>query len=522
MTQSQEPPQEPRNEITGTEKSLSNAEEEINFSLDEQTTSQQMSYVPLSTPSVFWRPRHVTRSAMLMHVPYLFWLMEVVRPTTVLQIGLDDGLAYMTLCQAVERTGLKTSVLGVPNFDDAQAEARLPEPFHARHEIEYSDFSSLTQQDLASISEGYPHGLDMLVLNTYLDPLMVHGLAEHIVPLLTDKGVILICHPQECRNDARAFYSHVSLANRKCVCGKRSPGRGELDVVLYGQRQPERLLSLGDEVADNSVRMVARQVFGRLGQGLVDALEVEEMQRSLDKEAYSHRVAREEAKALTAVCAHESSLCKLTEETNDAVSKRLANVITTYNAELSQLEGLLAERQSLLGIQEERLSEIAALTEKCRLAYKEIAACQKAARAAESLAAERLEKVDALTREVEALRIAAETHDTELNQKLEEKTNTLEKSQTEWTELNNRYQQRLEDIAILSNEFSQKHTKQEERIRGLEEELANTRHALSAATWDQSRLRSEVEALLSSTSWQITRPLRVIKQLLDGNDNQGN
>lgn len=482
MTQSRESQQG----VTSAEAYLPDAGA-VNLGLREQAISQQSPYAPLSSQSVFWRPRHVARSAMLSHVPYLFWLMETVRPKTVAQIGLGDGLVYMTLCQAAERIGVQTSLVGVAVAGDAQGEPRLPEPFHARHALEYADFSTLTRDSLASIGQRYGDELDMLVLNAPPDHGLVHGIGEHVVPVLSDKGVILICQPRADQQAFQMMYTRLGLASRRSVCGLLSPGRGGLDVVLYGSRQPERLLALGDGIVENPVRMVARQVFGRLGEGLVNTLELEELQRTHEKSVEAHRLAHDEATTLMRAREDVARLLALSEEKNDALSQRLEKVTAEHSVDLSRIEALRAEQADLTA--------------------KHTALLQ--------------ERSERLT-EVEALRAVAAKRDPDMEQKLEEHVQLLQSARAEKAELERKYEQRLDDIAILANEFSAKDAAQAARIQELEGQLAETRSALSAASEDQLRLHNEVVALLSSTSWRVTWPLRGVRRLLSGDNSQGN
>lgn len=45
----------------------------------------------LSSTALFWQPERLTDTAAIQHIPFLFWLADVLRPLHLVQIGLGRG-----------------------------------------------------------------------------------------------------------------------------------------------------------------------------------------------------------------------------------------------------------------------------------------------------------------------------------------------------------------------------------------------------------------------------------------------
>ncbi|WP_189382155.1 class I SAM-dependent methyltransferase [Gemmobacter nanjingensis] len=230
--------------------------------------------IPLSSQAVFWRPRHVAGSPLLEDIPYLFWVLETVRPRSVVQVGLGDGLLYLALCQAVERLGTDAVCLGIQ--EDA---AELPEALRHAHDSQYGDFSLILRGDRAGEAL-QPGEIDMLVVDAGLSAAQAGGVVRDWLPRLSRHGIVLVCNPdgQAVEGALRAaLYGDDNLLR---IAGPLSPAAGRLDALLWGADQPERLKRLAASNWSTPAHRGARLVFGRLGRALVDAWAVSELRES--------------------------------------------------------------------------------------------------------------------------------------------------------------------------------------------------------------------------------------------------
>ena len=85
---------------------------------------------PLASKMLFWRARYVRQSEALYHLPFLFWLVEALRPARAVVLGVGDGVAHFALCQAVDKLDLATRIHGIDLWpaDPGPAEAGPTDP----------------------------------------------------------------------------------------------------------------------------------------------------------------------------------------------------------------------------------------------------------------------------------------------------------------------------------------------------------------------------------------------------------
>src|SRR5262249_5839112 len=71
---------------------------------------------PIFRPSMFWIPERQAPSAWIEHVPFGFWLVDVLRPRRIVELGTYNGVSYSAMCQAVKTLGLATSCFAVDSW----------------------------------------------------------------------------------------------------------------------------------------------------------------------------------------------------------------------------------------------------------------------------------------------------------------------------------------------------------------------------------------------------------------------
>ena len=68
------------------------------------------------SPSAFWEPDCIVVSAWLEHAPFAFWLVDALRPNTIVELGTHGGFSYFAFCQAVKTLELDTQCHAVDNW----------------------------------------------------------------------------------------------------------------------------------------------------------------------------------------------------------------------------------------------------------------------------------------------------------------------------------------------------------------------------------------------------------------------
>ena len=58
----------------------------------------------------YWQPAHVVTSAWLEHAPFAFWLIDAIRPRSVVELGAHHGFSCFVFAEAIKRLGLEADV----------------------------------------------------------------------------------------------------------------------------------------------------------------------------------------------------------------------------------------------------------------------------------------------------------------------------------------------------------------------------------------------------------------------------
>jgi len=214
----------------------------------------------LPSEALFWKPRPSRLDKFTGYTPLLFWLMEVIRPNVLLQIGLEGTSGYFALCQASERLSPGTLCFGVATDEEA-----LTEAVRAGNQA-YAAFSFLQTGGVGA--SAIPDGalLDLLVIQDPLTLELAADIATAVLPRLSDRAVILIC---DC-DAAETVAVHGLLGERaeRTTLFSLTPDLPGCVLALWGPDQPERLQSLVQQQPGMPGWLIANNVFATLGVGI--------------------------------------------------------------------------------------------------------------------------------------------------------------------------------------------------------------------------------------------------------------
>ncbi len=315
--------------------------------------------IPLASKAVFWQPRYLAASAALVHLPFLFWLVETVRPASVVQLGLRDGVGFMGLCQGIDKLGLDAVCMGVqPAGEDAVKLAdKVPEKMLDSHGALYGDFSFIVKEDMGRAARHMRRAqVDMLVIDMPVDAAFLTSLKAHWEPVLSDHAVIVL--HDAARNfaskEAEKFYdqligAHPAVSFPQADCG--------LDVVLYGAQQPERLTHLAQLELGDQGYLSARNVFARLGQGLEHSQQARSRGALLDKAKAALKEAEARAEQLKAAHGPLQDMVRAAEAAEEAQVAETA----VLQAQIFDLGQELAHLRAKAAAQDDSAAQIARL-----------------------------------------------------------------------------------------------------------------------------------------------------------------
>jgi len=100
------------------------------------------------SPASFWTPDYLDNSAWFGHVPFAFWLTEVLNPRTFVELGTHYGYSYFTFCQAVQWLGLDTRCYAVDTWEGDEHSGIYGEEVFQKVSNYHERYSSFSLQKL--------------------------------------------------------------------------------------------------------------------------------------------------------------------------------------------------------------------------------------------------------------------------------------------------------------------------------------------------------------------------------------
>ncbi len=152
---------------------------------------------PLDYPICLFQPILLdTTSAWIEHIPFGMFIIDTLRPKTLVELGTHTGVSYSAFCQAVKQLGLDTRCYAIDTWaGDSQAGfygADILAGLRAHHDPLYGDFSQLLQSTFDDAAQYFSNGsIDLL----HIDGLHTYDAVAHDfatwLPKLSPRAVIL-------------------------------------------------------------------------------------------------------------------------------------------------------------------------------------------------------------------------------------------------------------------------------------------------------------------------------------------
>jgi hypothetical protein len=312
----------------------------------------------LYRPIVFHEPDRVVHPpSWLEHIPFAFWIVDVLRPAVLVELGTQSGNSYAAFAQAVQTLGLSTACYAVDTWQgDPQAgfydESVFTEwtSYHDRH---FSAFSRLIRSSFEEAVQHFSDGsIDLLHSDGCHTYESVSADFARWRPKLSRRGVILI-HDINVRERDFGTWRLWEELKAQSPSFEFLHGHG-LGVVAAGPDVPEELSWLfSRSSAHPHDESAIRQFFAHLGAVVSTRFGVGELERTLRGEidvkvAESARVQAVEVESLRASV--------------QSLSARLVELTSERDAQAAEIESLGTNVQNLsaaVAARETRLVELA-------------------------------------------------------------------------------------------------------------------------------------------------------------------
>jgi hypothetical protein len=231
----------------------------------------------------FWVPDQFTDSAWIEHAPFAFWLVDALRPRTIVELGVHNGFSYFVFCQAVRRLQLKARCFAIDTFEGDEHAGYYGDDVYedvSRRNRRYDGFSRVIRSTFAEACEQFADGsVDVL----HIDGCHTHDAVrrdfETWLPKLSSRGVVLFHDTAERGNgfgvhllwdELRTRYPHFEFMH----------GHG-LGIIGVGDQIPVKARRLFAASAGASSTQAIRAVYERLGGAIEDLRQMREHKRQL-------------------------------------------------------------------------------------------------------------------------------------------------------------------------------------------------------------------------------------------------
>ena len=108
-------------------------------------------------------------SAWLSHVPFAFWLVDTLRPSSIVELGTHTGVSYFAFCQVVQHLALDTHCHAVDTWLGDEHTGSYGESVYedvSAYNERYATFSTLLRMSFDEASSQFADGsIDLLHLD---------------------------------------------------------------------------------------------------------------------------------------------------------------------------------------------------------------------------------------------------------------------------------------------------------------------------------------------------------------------
>ena len=134
----------------------------------------------LDKESFFWTPDYLDISAWIEHIPFAFWLIEVLKPKITVELGVHNGTSYFSFCQAVKRLNIDATCYGVDTWKGDEHSGFYEEEVFGKvidhNRQEYSRFSTLIR---STFDEAKDYFIDRSIDLLHIDGLHTYEAVKH-------------------------------------------------------------------------------------------------------------------------------------------------------------------------------------------------------------------------------------------------------------------------------------------------------------------------------------------------------
>jgi len=287
------------------------------------------SFNPLHYPVSLSRPLRKASSFWTQHIPFAMFLIDLLKPRTVVELGTFRGASYCAFCQAVKELNLDTRCYAVDNWEgdphNGFYDQGVFEDLKLHHDPLYGSFSRLIRSDFEDALSYFRDGsIDLLHIDGYHTYEAVSRDFANWLPKLSDQAVVLLHDIETYERDFGVWRFWQEL-KAKYPCFEFKHGYG-LGLVAPRRAQPAPIRQLLN--ATEYEQRLIREFFFRLGDDLESKLKHEEQLLALSANLHEKELL---AQSLAAQLAdREMELARITSSLGWRILSRYGRIKYKY------------------------------------------------------------------------------------------------------------------------------------------------------------------------------------------------
>ena len=222
----------------------------------------------LDYESLFWSPDYIEASAWIEHLPFGFWIIEVVKPRVVVELGVHNGTSYFCFCQAVKRMNLDAACYGIDTWKgDEHAGFYGEEVFEKVTTYNTRQFSRISSLIRSTFDEATEYFLNGTIDFLHIDGMHTYEAVKHDfeswLPKLSERAIVIL-HDTNVRERNFGVFKFWEELKQQYPHLQFDFGHG-LGMVAVGQVVPKALNDLLEENQDGGTFKFLRNIFSERG-----------------------------------------------------------------------------------------------------------------------------------------------------------------------------------------------------------------------------------------------------------------
>jgi GT2 family glycosyltransferase len=241
---------------------------------------------PLEHPICFTSALRLSPSTWVGHVPFAMFMVDILRPRLIVELGTYYGTSYCAFCQAVKELNIDARCYAVDTWEgDPQSGffgLEVLADLKAYHDPLYGSFSRLIQSTFDEAVKHFENKtIDLLHIDGFHTYEAVKSDFENWLPKMSERGVMLF-HDINVREKDFGVWKFWEEVKQRYPNFEFAHSHG-LGVLAVGQKCPESLHEFLKYAKDDLARVW--EFFYQLGTRLEAAQEVRTFKQAAQEQA---------------------------------------------------------------------------------------------------------------------------------------------------------------------------------------------------------------------------------------------